>query len=91
MDARISLAGSGPGEVRVLIECPGDREEVERAQMYVAPNLGDAVESTTQWSARHAFFVKLEDKDALTALRVAVDILELLRENGLLNLSDISA
>ncbi len=91
MDARISIGNSQPGAAHILIECPGDREEIERANLYVTPQMGDALESMTQWSARHAFFVQLEDKDALAALRVAVDILEILRENGLLNMSDIAA
>ncbi len=91
MDARISIGNSQPGAARILIECPGDRDELERANLYVTPKMGEALESMTQWSARHAFFVQLEDKDGLTALRVAVEILEHLRENGLLNRSDIAA
>ena len=90
MDARISFGDSGPGKTRIIIECPGDQEEIERANLYITPKLGDAVESMTQWTARHALFVELQDKDALTALQATVEILNTLRSNGLLNLSDLS-
>jgi len=91
MDARISFTDSGPGQVRIIIECPGDPEEVERANLYITPAMGDAVKSMTQWTSRHAFFVEVEDKDALNALQATVAVLSTLRDNGLLNLSDIMA
>ena len=90
MDGRINFTDSGPGNARVVIECSGDPEEVERANRYVTPAFGDAVGSMTQWTSRHAFFVEIRDSDALTALRAVVEILDTLRTNGLLNLSDIT-
>jgi len=90
MDGRISFTSSEPGEARIIIECTGDPEEVERANLYVTPALGDAVESLTQWTIRNAFFVEVADKDALTALQATVAVLDTLRTNGLLNLSDIA-
>ena len=89
MDGRINFTDSGPGKVRIIIECPGDREEVERANLYVTPALGDAVDSMTQWTTKHALFVEVQDKDALTALQATVEVLDALRSNGLLNLTDI--
>ncbi len=90
MDGRISFTDSGPGNVRIVIECSGDPEEVGRANLYVTPAFGDAVESMTQWTSRHAFFVEVTDKDALTALQATVAVLGTLRDNGLLNLTDIT-
>ena len=91
MDGRISFADSRAGRTRVVIECRGAPEELARAAMYVSPRLGDAVESMSQWTAERAFFVELRDEDALTALRTAVEVLDVLRANGLLNLSDVAA
>ena len=88
MDGRISFADSRAGKTRVVIECRGTPDELSRAEMYVSPRLGDAVESMSQWVAERAFFVELRDEDALTALRTAVDVLDVLRANGLLNLHD---
>ena len=90
MDGRISFTSSAPGQVRIIIECPGDPEEVERANLYITPAMGDAVKSMTQWTTKHAFFVEVEDKDALTALQATVNVLDSLRTNGLLNLTDIT-
>ena len=90
MDGRISFTDSGPGNIRIVIECSGDPEEVERANLYVTQRLGDAVESMTQWTTRHAFFAEIQDKDALPALQAAVAVLGTLRDNGLLNLTDIT-
>ncbi len=90
MDGRISFTSSAPGQVRIIMECSGDPEEVERANLYITPAMGDAVESMTQWTSRHAFFVEVADKDALTALQTAVAVLDTLRTNGLLNLTDIT-
>ncbi len=89
MDGRISFTSSEPGQVRIIMECSGDPEEVERANLYITPALGDAVDSMTQWTTKHAFFVEVQDKDALTALQATVEVLDTLRTNGLLNLSDI--
>ncbi len=91
MDGRISFTSSEPGNVRIIIECSGDPEEVERANLYITPAMGDAVRSMTQWTSRHAFFVEVEDKDALNALQATVAVLDTLRTNGLLNLTDITA
>ncbi len=91
MDGRISFADSGPGQAHIVIECHGDPEEVERANLYVTPRLGDAVQSLTQWIVRRTFFVEIHDPDGLTALQTAVAVLDLLRSNGLLNLSNIAA
>jgi len=90
MDGRINFTDSGPGNARIIIECPGDQEEVERANLYITPAMGDAVKSMSQWTSRHALFVELEDTDALTALQATVAVLDTLRTNGLLNLSDIA-
>ena len=90
MDGRISFASSAPGQARIIMECSGDPEEVERANLYITPAMGDAVKSMTQWTSRHAFFVEVEDKDALTALQTTVNVLDALRTNGLLNLTDIT-
>ena len=90
MDGRISFTSSEPGNVRIIMECVGDPEEVERANLYITAAMGDAVGSMSQWTSRHAFFVELEDKDALTALQAAVAVLDTLRTNGLLNLTDIT-
>ena len=90
MDGRINFTDSGPGNARIVIECPGDQEEVERANLYVTPALGDAVESMTQWTSRHALFVEIRDSDGLAALQATVAVLDLLRTNGLLNLTDIT-
>ena len=90
MDAQISFADSRPGKARIILECSGDPGEIERAQMYMTSDLRDMVESMSQWAARHAFFVDIQDKDALTALQATVAVLDILRTNGLLNLSDIS-
>ena len=90
MDGRISFTSSEPGNARIIIECSGDPEEVERANLYITPAMGDAVGSMSQWTSRHAFFVEVEDKDALAALQTAADVLDTLRTNGLLNLTDIT-
>ncbi len=90
MDGRISFTDSGPGKTRIVIECSGGPEEVERANLYVTPRLGDAAESMTQWTSRHALFVEVQDTDALAALQAAVAVLDTLRTNGLLNLTDIA-
>jgi len=90
MDGRISFTSSEPGQVRIIIECPGDAEEVERANLYITPAMGDTVKSMTQWTTRRAFFVEIEDKDALNALHATVNVLDALRSNGLLNLTDIT-
>ncbi len=90
MDGRISFTSSAPGQVRIIIECPGDEEEIERANLYITPAMGDAAKSMTQWTTRRAFFVEIEDKDALNALQATVAILDTLRTNGLLNLTDIT-
>ena len=90
MDGRISFTSSEPGQARIIIECSGDPEEIERANLYITPALGDAVGSMSQWTSRHAFFAEVADKDALTALQATVAVLDTLRTNGLLNLSDIT-
>ncbi len=90
MEGRISFANSGPGQARIVIECHGDPEEIERANMHVTPRLGDAVGSLTQWIVRRSFFVEIRDSDGLTALQATVRVLDVLRTNGLLNLSNIS-
>ena len=90
MDARINFTDSRPGHARIVVECPGGQEEVERANLYVTPAMGDAVGSMSQWTSNHAFFVEIQDKDALIALQAAVAVLDTLRSNGLLNLSDIA-
>ena len=91
MDGRISFTSTGPGHVRIIMECSGDPQEVERANLYITPAMGDAVESMTQWTSKHAFFVEVDDKDALAALQATVTVLDTLRTNGLLNLTDITA
>ena len=91
MDGRISFTDSGPGQAHIVIECHGDPEEVERANLYITPAMGDAVGSMTQWTSKHAFFVEVLDIDALTALQAVVQVLDTLRTNGLLNLTDIAA
>jgi len=90
MDGRISFTSSEPGNARIIIECSGDPEEVERANLYITPAMGDAVGSMSQWTSRHAFFVELQDKDALAAFQATVAVLDTLRTNGLLNLTDIT-
>jgi len=91
MDGRISFTDSGPGQAHIVIECHGDPEEVDRANLYVTPRLGEAVESLTQWTVRNTFFVEIHDPDGLAALQATVEVLDLLRSNGLLNLSNIAA
>jgi len=90
MDGRISFTDTEPGKAHIVIECHGDPEEIERAQLTITPALGDAVESMTQWIVRNTFFVEIHDPDGLTALQIAVAVLDTLRSNGLLNLSDIT-
>ena len=90
MDGRISFTSSEPGQARIIIECSGDPEEVKRADLYVTSALGDAVESLTQWRIRNTLFVEIHDTDALAALQATVEVLDTLRTNGLLNLSDIT-
>ncbi len=90
MDGRISFTDSGPGRAHIVIECNGDPEEVERANLYITPALGDSVQSLTQWAVRNTFFVEILDADGLAALQTAVAVLDLLRSNGLLNLSNIA-
>ena len=91
MDGRISFTDSGPGQAHIVIECHGDPEEVERANLYITPAMGDAVQSLTQWTVRNTFFVEIHDADGLTALQAAVAVLDILCTNGLLNLTDIPA
>ena len=90
MDGRISFTSSEPGQARIIIECSGDLEEVERANLYVTPALGDTVESLTQWTVRNTFFVEIRDSDGLAALQATVAVFDTLRANGLLNLTDIT-
>ena len=90
MDGRISFTSSEPGNARIIIECSGDPEEVERANLYITPAMGDAVKSMTQWTIRNTLFLEIHDTDALAALQATVAILDTLRTNGLLNLTDIT-